>query len=59
MENMNSTKNYAIITGGLLFLLGLFGFAFREHFNLADKYLLLALLVGFWGVVLGFHEKKA
>lgn len=58
ITKFNTARNYALITGGILFLLGMFGFAFRENFNLADKYLLLALVLGFWGVVIGIYEKK-
>lgn len=51
---LRSPKVYARITGAVLFLIGLLGFAFRSVGSLPDAYLLGALVLGFWGIVLSF-----
>ncbi len=53
---LNSHRSYALVTGSVLFLFGVVGFAFRQSFDLADKYLVLSLILGFWGVVVGFRS---
>lgn len=53
MKNLYSAKIYALTSGGLLFGLGLLGFAFRPNFDLPVPYLLMGLVVGFWGIVVG------
>lgn len=55
---LGSPKNYALITGILLFALGFFGFAFRGSFNLPDIYLLASLVLGFWGILVGMGKPK-
>jgi hypothetical protein len=54
MPKFVSSKTYSLVTGLLLFAFGVVGFAFRNNFNLADKYLLLSLILGFWGVICAF-----
>jgi hypothetical protein len=53
---LRQTKNYARIVGVILFLIGLFGFAFRSDNSLPDKYLVGALILGFWGIVSGLWD---
>jgi hypothetical protein len=50
------TKNYARTVGALLFLLGLFGFAFRSDSSLPDGYLVAALVLGFWGILVSLAD---
>jgi hypothetical protein len=45
-------KIYALTTGSLLFAFGFIGFAFRA-FDVADHYLFLSLVLGFWGIIVG------
>jgi xanthine/uracil permease len=52
------TKNYARIVGVILFVMGLFGFAFRSDNSLPDLYLGGALLLGFWGIVSGLWDSN-
>ena len=52
------TKNYARSVGVLLFLLGLFGFAFRTDTSLPDSYLVAALVLGFWGILVGIADQS-
>jgi hypothetical protein len=53
MTKLSSQRTYVLITGLILFLLGLLGFAFRASFTgIADRYLFAALVLGFWGLVL-------
>jgi len=54
MNKFTNPKVFSIVIGVLLFLFGIIGFAFRNSFNLADKYLFLSLLFGFWGIVCYF-----
>ena len=49
-------KNYARIVGGILFLVGLFGYAFRNGSSLPDVYLIGALVLGFWGILVSFSR---
>ena len=51
------TKNYARLSGVIFFAIGLFGFAFRSGSSLPDKYLILFLILGFWGVLSGFWDR--
>ncbi len=53
---LRQTKNYARIVGVILFLIGLFGFAFRSDNSLPDLYLGAALVLGFWGIVSGLWD---
>jgi hypothetical protein len=52
------SKNYARTLGTLLFLLGLFGFAFRSDTSLPDGYLIAALILGFWGILVGIADQN-
>ena len=56
---LRQTKNYARIVGVILFAIGLFGFAFRSDDSLPDKYLVGALVLGFWGIVSGVLDGGA
>ena len=47
---MSSQKIYALVSGIILFLVGIIGFAFGS-LNIPDGYLLLSLVLGFWGIV--------
>jgi len=51
---LKSPRMYSRITGGLLFLIGLIGFAFRSANSLPDIYLVAALVLGFWGIIVSF-----
>ncbi len=53
----NTTRFYALFTGGILFAFGFFGFAFKGIFNVSDAYLFFSLVLGFWGVVVGSANK--
>lgn len=53
---LRQTKNYARIVGVILFSMGLIGFAFRSDSSLPDKYLVGALVLGFWGIVSGLLD---
>ena len=53
---LRQTKNYARIVGVILFAMGLIGFAFRSDSSLPDKYLVGALVLGFWGIVSGLLD---
>ena len=57
MIKLQSTKYYSLITGAILFLLGFLGFAFRD-INMPDAYLLLSLVLGFWGIAVGIGKKS-
>lgn len=48
-----SQKLYSLVAGGILFLIGIFGFVFNS-INIPGGYLLLFLVLGFWGIVVGF-----
>jgi hypothetical protein len=58
MMKLHNPKSYSLITGTILFLLGFLGFAFRGSFNVPDSYLLLSLILGFWGIVVGLGGRK-
>ena len=53
---LKQTKNYARIVGVILFAIGLIGFAFRSDSSLPDKYLVGAIVLGFWGIVSGLLD---
>jgi len=57
---MNKLKNprfYSSFTGTALFLFGFFGFAFPNYFNVPGGYLFAALVLGFWGIIVGVTKK--
>jgi hypothetical protein len=58
MIKFNTPRDYSFIVGLLLFLMGFLGFAFRDSFAVPDKYLLLSLILGFWGLVVAAANKK-
>jgi hypothetical protein len=51
----NNQKTYCLATGFLLLLFGIVGFAFRGDLNVADKYLVLSLILGAWGLYCAFN----
>lgn len=53
---LNSTKNYALVVGIILFALGILGFAFHSNADLPDYYLIGALVLGFWGIMVRFSS---
>jgi hypothetical protein len=53
MPFLKQPKNYARVVGAILFMIGLFGFAFRSDDSLPDLYLGGALILGFWGILSG------
>ncbi len=53
-RSLRNPRVYARITGVVLFLLGLMGYAFRSANSLPDVYLLGFLLLGFWGIIVSF-----
>jgi len=57
MKYFGNKQFYCLVTGGLLFCVGLFGYAFRTGFQIPDSYLLFNLILGFWGIVVGLSKK--
>jgi hypothetical protein len=56
---ITNPKFYTFLVGLILFLLGLFGFAFRGSFGgIANHYLFLSLVLGFWGVVISVQKAE-
>ncbi len=51
---LKNRLSYARVTGIILFVVGLVGFAFRSAESLPDIYLIGALVLGFWGIVVSF-----
>ena len=49
-------KTYALATGIVLFCLGIFGFAFKQNLNIGDGYLLISLILGFWGIIAAIYN---
>lgn len=57
MLKLSSPRTFSFLVGLILFLLGLFGFAFRAMFTgIGDRYLLLALVFGFWGLIVSVQK---
>lgn len=57
MIKLSSPRSFSFLAGLILFLLGLFGFAFRAVFTgVGGRYLLLALILGFWGLVVAVQK---
>jgi hypothetical protein len=54
---LTTPRSYTLMTGLILFLIGFLGFAFRQLFDLSDKYLLLSLILGFWGLVVAGNSR--
>jgi hypothetical protein len=57
MIKLNSPRSYSSIVGTILFLFGFLGFAFPNSFNVPGGYLFAALVLGFWGIVVGVTKK--
>jgi hypothetical protein len=53
MSKFGTQKFYSLTVGIILFCFGFFGFAFRGNSNIPDYYLLIGLILGFWGIVVG------
>lgn len=58
MKKIANKQFYCLLTGSILFSIGLLGYAFRTGFNVPDSYLLLNLLLGFWGILLGLWGRE-
>lgn len=54
MHKLSTSKNYSLITGVILVAFAVIGFAFRNNFNIADKYLFISLMLGAWGLYCAF-----
>lgn len=54
MPKLINPRTYSLVCGIILFVFGVVGFAFRSFFDLADKYLLISLVLGFWGIITAF-----
>ncbi len=55
---LQNTKTYTQVVGILLFAIGILGFAFPNAIQLPDVYLLLFLVLGFWGVLISVYHRK-
>jgi hypothetical protein len=53
-RSLRNPRVYARLTGAILFLLGLMGYAFRSPNTLPDIYLIGFLVFGFWGIIVSF-----
>jgi uncharacterized membrane protein YiaA len=58
MVKLSTPRSYALITGVILFLIGFCGFAFPNIISLPGGYLFAALVLGFWGIVVGVNNKQ-
>jgi len=57
MIKFSSPRFFAFLTGLILFVLGLFGFAFRSVFtDIGNGYLFFALVLGFWGLIVSVRK---
>lgn len=54
---MMNSRIYALVCGGLLFIIGIYGFAFRGSTRIPDLLLVLCLVLGFWGLVLASQKR--
>ncbi len=54
---LSKSKNYAIFTGVIFFAIGLLGFIFKSNNSLPDYYLLLFIVLGFWGILVGLRDR--
>ncbi len=54
MNKLANPKTYSLVVGLLLFTFGIVGFAFRNSFDLGDKYLIFSMVLGFWGIISAF-----
>jgi len=57
MIKLNSPRSYSLTVGIILFLFGFLGFAFPSSFNVPGGYLFAALVLGFWGIVVGAAKR--
>jgi hypothetical protein len=57
MIKLNSPRFYSLTVGIILFLFGFLGFAFPSSFNISDGCLFAALVLGFWGIVVGAAKR--
>jgi hypothetical protein len=58
MRRFSSPKTYALISGMILFVIGVYGFAFRGQTPLPDGFLVLDILLGFWGILVGMKAVR-
>lgn len=57
MSKLFSPRFYSLFTGVVLFCFGFFGFAFKNSFDISAKYLIISLMLGFWGIVISVGRK--
>lgn len=58
MQSLLKLKTYTLVSAGLLFSIGLYGFAFRGLTNLPDFYLFISLVLGFWGLIVASQRRR-
>jgi len=58
MFKLNNPRSYTLVTGVILFLVGFCGFAFPNTVSLPGGYLFAALVLGFWGIIVGINKKQ-
>lgn len=54
---LSKSSNYALTTGVIFFAIGLLGFIFKSNNSLPDYYLLLFIVLGFWGILVGLRNR--
>jgi len=53
-------KNYGVVVGTILLLVGILGWIFRDGFGQIPLYLLIFnIIAGIWGLVFGFFKSEA
>jgi hypothetical protein len=58
MQSLLKLKTYTLVSAGLLFAIGLYGFAFRGLTSLPDFYLFISLILGFWGLIVVSQRRR-
>ncbi len=56
MKKISNQRAYALVCGFVLFCFGVFGFAFKNAFDINGVYLFFSILLGFWGMVVAFAK---
>jgi hypothetical protein len=57
MKLMNS-KTFSWFVGIFFLMVGLVGYAFRGSIKMPDSYLLVALVIGFLGILVSFENRS-
>lgn len=57
MKKLLSKSTFTLVTGILLFSIGFLGYAFGAVARVPEWYLLLNLVLGFWGIVVSVNKK--